>query len=143
MWECTGSDHLLQLSGKVVCFASQSTGWVVEGVKGLLLIRQLLANPFLQGYKYKMRAIYAHFPINITTSEGDTVVDIRNFLGEKFTRQVKMLPGVMCKHTGVKDEIMVFGNDLEKVSLSCEEEHPPRPYCLLTCLFPYFFSFSS
>ena len=65
-----------------------------------------------------MRAVYAHFPINITTSVEDTIVDIRNFLGEKFTRQVKMLPGVQCKHTGTKDEIMVWGNDLEKVSLS-------------------------
>ncbi len=67
-----------------------------------------------------MRAVYAHFPINITTSAEDEVVDIRNFLGEKFTRQVKMLDGVKCKHTGTKDEVMVWGNDLEKVSLSGE-----------------------
>ncbi len=65
-----------------------------------------------------MRAVYAHFPINITTSEEETVVDIRNFLGEKYTRQVKMLDGVQCKHTGTKDEIMLWGNDLENVSLS-------------------------
>ena len=68
-----------------------------------------------------MKAVYAHFPINITTSEEDTVVDIRNFLGEKYTRSVKMLPGVKCSHTGSKDEIQVQGNDLEKVSLSGEK----------------------
>ena len=65
-----------------------------------------------------MRAVYAHFPINITTAEDHTVAEIRNFLGEKYTRTVRMLPGVTCKPTGTKDEIKIEGNDLEKVSLS-------------------------
>lgn len=70
------------------------------------------------GYLYKMRAVYAHFPINIATSEEDTLVEIRNFLGEKYTRAVRMRSGVTCKSTGVKDEIKVEGNDLELVSQS-------------------------
>lgn len=53
-------------------------------------------------------------------SDDHTVVEIRNFLGEKFTRSVHMHKGVTCKPTGTKDEIMVEGNDLEKVSLSGE-----------------------
>lgn len=65
-----------------------------------------------------MRAVYAHFPINLAITEGGTVVDVRNFLGEKYTRQVIMRKGVTCSQTGVKDEIKVEGNDLELVSQS-------------------------
>ena len=65
-----------------------------------------------------MRAVYAHFPINMSMSEGNSVVEIRNFLGEKYTRTVRMRPGVTCTPTGTKDEIKVEGNDLELVSQS-------------------------
>lgn len=70
------------------------------------------------GYLFKMKAVYAHFPINISTSEENTVVEIRNFLGEKYTRKVNMRAGVKCSSTGSKDEIKVEGNDLELVSQS-------------------------
>lgn len=70
------------------------------------------------GYLYKMKAVYAHFPINIAMSEEDTKVEIRNFLGEKYTRTVHMRAGVRCSTTGNKDEIKVEGNDLELVSQS-------------------------
>lgn len=65
-----------------------------------------------------MRAVYAHFPINMHMSEGGTVVEIRNFLGEKYQRTVRMRRGVTAAPTGVKDEIKVEGNDLELVSQS-------------------------
>ena len=65
-----------------------------------------------------MRAVYAHFPINISMQENNTLVEIRNFLGEKYIRRVRMRKGVTCSPTGTKDEIKVEGNDLEMVSLS-------------------------
>jgi len=73
----------------------------------------------MQGFRYKMRSVYAHFPINVAVSENNTVVDIRNFLGEKFTRQVRMLPGVtFVASKDVKDEFVLEGNDIELVSRS-------------------------
>jgi len=66
-----------------------------------------------------MRSVYAHFPINVAVSENNTLVDIRNFLGEKFTRQVRMLPGVtFVASKDVKDEFVLEGNDIELVSRS-------------------------
>ena len=65
-----------------------------------------------------MKAVYAHFPINITVSENGTMVDVRNFLGEKYVRHVRMRPGVICTNSTVKDEIILEGNDIELVSNS-------------------------
>merc|ERR1712111_14823 len=45
-----------------------------------------------KGYQYKMRAVYAHFPINCAISENNSLVEVRNFLGEKFVRKVRMHP---------------------------------------------------
>merc|ERR1712135_250022 len=77
-----------------------------------------MINGVTKGYKYKMRAVYAHFPINCAISENNSLVEVRNFLGEKFVRKVRMHPGVVCKNSGNKDELVVEGNDLEAVSQS-------------------------
>ena len=45
---------------------------------------------FASGYKYKMRLVYAHFPINVAI-EDDVKVIVRNFLGEKRPRVIDML----------------------------------------------------
>ena len=66
-----------------------------------------------------MKSVYAHFPINIITLDEGKKIEIRNFLGEKKVRQVYMAKDVFCKkNESVKDEIMVYGNDLDLVSIS-------------------------
>merc|ERR1711976_703099 len=51
-----------------------------------------------KGYKYKMRAVYAHFPINCAITEGGTLVDVRKFLGEKYTRRGTMKDFLKCEN---------------------------------------------
>lgn len=66
-----------------------------------------------------MRSVYAHFPINCSTQQGNKVVEIRNFLGEKIVRTVKMAPGVTCTNSpDQKDELILDGIDIELVSQS-------------------------
>lgn len=75
-------------------------------------------------FQYKMRMVYNHFPININIIDDGKTVEIRNFLGEKRVRIVKMLEGVTCvKSTSVKDELILTGIDVEKVSRSCALIH--------------------
>ncbi|EFN57638.1 hypothetical protein CHLNCDRAFT_59621 [Chlorella variabilis] len=72
-----------------------------------------------KGFEYKMRLVYAHFPININIENKGGKVEIRNFLGEKIVRVVDMLPGVTCERSAaVKDELILTGNDIELVSRS-------------------------
>merc|ERR1719350_1830393 len=61
-----------------------------------------------KGYQYKMRAVYAHFPINCAISENFQLVEVRNFLGEKFVRKVRMHEGVTCKNSGNNKDIRKF-----------------------------------
>ena len=79
-----------------------------------------------------MRSVYAHFPINTVVTENGQAVEIRNFLGEKFVRRVKMQPGVkITASTKQKDELILEGNDIELVSRSgnihhCFSSNTPR-----------------
>ena len=71
-----------------------------------------------------MRFAYAHFPINSLISNGGTTLEIKNFLGEKIVRKINMLPGVkISRREEMKDELIVEGNDLNNVSLSCGQIH--------------------
>ena len=70
-----------------------------------------------KGFLYKMRMVYAHFPINITINNDSNEIEIRNFIGEKIVRTVKISPGVVVKKPEEsKDEITVEGIDIDAVS---------------------------
>ena len=47
------------------------------------LIRFNLLLYYAQGYKYKMRLVYSHFPINAIVSKTGDSITVRNFLGGK------------------------------------------------------------
>merc|ERR1711983_560365 len=73
----------------------------------------------MKGYLYKMRAVYAHFHISCAISEGGSLIQDRNFLGEKYVRNVRMHEGVTVENSKAqKDELIVSGNSVEAVSQS-------------------------
>lgn len=79
-----------------------------------------------KGFKYKMRYVYAHFPINVNVSTnpetGLAEVEIRNFIGEKIVRRVVMQEGVDVEPSkNQKDELVLQGNSIENVSQSAAD----------------------
>ncbi|BCS25621.1 60S ribosomal protein uL6 [Aspergillus puulaauensis] len=100
-----------------------------KGVATLRTVRTIINNLIIgvtRGFKYKMRYVYAHFPINVNIEKnaetGQSDVEIRNFLGEKYVRRVVCQPGVDIQTSpNVKDELQLSGNSLEAVSQSAAD----------------------
>ncbi|OJJ63281.1 hypothetical protein ASPSYDRAFT_138768 [Aspergillus sydowii CBS 593.65] len=100
-----------------------------KGVATLRTVRTIINNLIIgvtKGFKYKMRYVYAHFPINVNIEKnaetGQFDVEIRNFLGEKYVRRVVCQPGVdIMTSPNVKDELQLSGNSLEAVSQSAAD----------------------
>jgi len=93
----------------------------------LRTIRSLISNMIkgvTKGFRYKMRAVYAHFPINCIIQDGGSALEIRNFLGEKVVRNVQMLEGVIVSESKAqKDELILEGTDVQNVSQSAASIH--------------------
>jgi len=65
-----------------------------------------------EGFRYKLKIVYSHFPINIKV-HGKTIL-IENFIGEKVARKARILGDVKIKVEG--DDVIVEGIDIEAVS---------------------------
>ena len=61
-------------------FGSRKT---MAAIRTALSHVQNLITGVTKGYRYKMRFVYAHFPINASISSEKNNIEIRNFLGEK------------------------------------------------------------
>jgi large subunit ribosomal protein L6 len=66
------------------------------------------------GFIYKLKVVYAHFPVTIKVNEKDKKVLIDNFTGEKTPRIAQIVGGAKVTVTG--DDITVQGTRLEEVS---------------------------
>lgn len=63
-----------------------------------------------KGYTYKMKLVYAHFPITVVApKKGSYDILIKNFIGERGPRMAKSLPGVEV--TANKEEVILKGCD--------------------------------
>jgi len=65
-----------------------------------------------QGYTYKLKIVFSHFPITVKVQDGAVVVE--NFTGERRPRKAKILGDVKVKIE--TDDIIVQGSALEDVS---------------------------
>ncbi|MFA5764318.1 MAG: 50S ribosomal protein L6 [archaeon] len=64
------------------------------------------------GFKYEMQITYSHFPMTAEVKNNEFI--IKNFLGEKFPRTAKIVPGAKVEIKG--QNITISGHDLEIVS---------------------------
>ncbi|RKF78191.1 60S ribosomal protein L9-A [Golovinomyces cichoracearum] len=100
-----------------------------KNVATLRTVRTIINNLIIgvtKGFKYKMRYVYAHFPINVNIDQNNDTglyeVEIRNFIGEKIVRRVIMQSGIeVVASKTQKDELQLFGNSLEAVSQSAAD----------------------
>ncbi|KAL2255810.1 hypothetical protein VTK26DRAFT_2677 [Humicola hyalothermophila] len=100
-----------------------------KNVAALRTVRTIINNLIIgvtKGFKYKMRYVYAHFPINVNVEKnaetGCYEVEIRNFVGEKRVRKIVMQAGVEAEISKAqKDELILSGNSLEAVSQSAAD----------------------
>mmetsp|Transcript_31426 Transcript_31426/g.38018 ORF Transcript_31426/g.38018 Transcript_31426/m.38018 type:complete len:194 (+) Transcript_31426:72-653(+) len=77
-----------------------------------------------KGFLYKMRFVYAHFPVNAVIDPKGSKIEIRNFLGEKRVRKIAMLGDTQIKRSDdVKDQLILSGNDIDLVSRSAALIH--------------------
>ena len=88
-------------------------------------IKSLINNMFVgttEGFRYKMRLVHAHFPINAVISKDKKQLEIKNYLGGKKAHLIKLQPGVtVYLSKDVKDELVFDGTDNAMVSLSCAQ----------------------
>jgi len=95
-----------------------------KGVAALRTVRTIINNLIIgvtKGFLYKMRYVYAHFPINVNLERnketGLVEVEIRNFIGQKIVKRITMRKDVEVEiSTAQKDELIIKGNSLEDVS---------------------------
>jgi large subunit ribosomal protein L9e len=77
-----------------------------------------------QRFRYHLRLVYNHFPINAQVTNGGKTIEIRNFLGEKSTRVIDMVGDAkVSKSEAVKDEILVEGPNIDDTSRSAALIH--------------------
>lgn len=69
-----------------------------------------------EGFFYRLKAVHAHFPIQVAVTKDGRGVSISNFLGERRPRIAKLMDGVKVEIRG--SEILVSGVDKEAVGQS-------------------------
>ena len=67
-----------------------------------------------EGFTYKLKVAYAHFPITVKINDNKKVVLIENFIGERTPRIAKIMGDVKVKVSS--DDITVEGISLKNVS---------------------------
>ncbi len=96
---------------QIILSAKKSTKM---GKKAINTYKAHLKNLFTgakEGYIYKLKICASHFPMNVSV-ENNTLI-IKNFIGEKTPRRLKLKEGVSVKVDG--SEILVEGVDKELV----------------------------
>jgi large subunit ribosomal protein L6 len=97
--------NVITLSGSP---SNKQTGMFIETICAHL---RNMTEGLVYGYEYKMKLIYSHFPMSIQVEKG--VVNIKNFLGEKFPRKARIVGNTKVEAKG--QEVIVSGINKDEV----------------------------
>ena len=96
---------------KVIAFAYYPRKREKAQVGTLIAYIRNMVRGVTEGYLYKMKTVYTHFPFNVKVKDG--TVYIENFLGERRPREARIFGNVKVRVEG--DDVMVEGIDVEEV----------------------------
>ena len=74
-------------------------------------IVRALVHGVTKGYEYRMKVVFAHFPVTVKVKDDQVVIE--NFMGERSPRLAKILGG--CKVSTEGDDIIIKGTSLEQI----------------------------
>lgn len=66
----------------------------------------------IEGFKYKLQIANVHFPMNVSYNKESNELIVKNFLGEKKDRRIKLVPDVEVKL--INDIIELTSFDIDK-----------------------------
>jgi large subunit ribosomal protein L6 len=66
-----------------------------------------------EGFEYKMKIVYSHFPIKASVNKEQSVFVVENFLGERSPRIARILGDTEINING--DEVILTGSDIQNV----------------------------
>jgi len=98
-------------NGKIIVKSFRARKKEYATVKTIAAILKNMINGVLYGYRYKMKIVYAHFPMSIEVKDG--YVYIKNFMGKRDTRIAKIVGDTKVFVKG--DDIIIEGIDLYAV----------------------------
>lgn len=105
----------IQKQDNKIIISSESSDRKTKALVGTIIahIRNMIKG-VTEGYTYKMKIVYSHFPMNVKV-DGDKVVT-QNFIGERTPRTAKIAGNTQVKIEG--QDVTVTGNDIEEVGLT-------------------------
>merc|ERR1711935_975407 len=90
---------------------------------GVTSLKSMINNMIIgvtQGFRYRMKLVFAHFPINAIISKDKTQVEIKNFLGGKKGHLINLHAGCNVELSNENQNELIFdGIDNQALSLCC------------------------
>jgi len=102
---------ITQEGNKIVIVGSPKNKQADKLVETIVSHTKNMAEGLIYGYKYQLKVVYSHFPMSIQVEKDQ--VSIKNFLGEKFPRKVRIRGATKVEVKG--QDISVSGNSKEDV----------------------------
>merc|ERR1712054_668409 len=112
-------DVTVEVKSRVVKVTGER-GTLVRNFRHMDVDIEHLFTGVTKGFKYKMKLVFAHFPVNVGVADSGDRITVMNFIGQKVKFEVDALPGCkIVKDPKNQTEFHVEGNDIENVSRTC------------------------
>ena len=106
--------NITQEDGKIVLEAFNADKKTYSVVNTLASKIENMIVGVEKGFRYKMKIVYAHFPMNVKVDDKNGIVIIENLLGRRGKITTRLMPGVKVKVD--KEDVIIEGVDKDAVA---------------------------